>query len=186
MKHHFVGTDIDPSNFPANAPEQHSYQVQDINKPWPEEWKDSFDFVHQRLALVGAGPAPKQAVVNIAALVKPGGWIQLVEAATELKKQNGPAMSQYIAVMAAVSASIGSDLTFGIELSEWLKELGFVDVRDRPFNTPLGATNPDPQLAAKGVYSSGVAVRGLVSFGKSRLHHSEMMRWQLMAMFSTS
>jgi hypothetical protein len=167
VEHQFVGTDVDASNFPASPPSGQTYQAQDINKPWPEEWKESFDLVHQRLVIVGAGPAQQQALGSLAALVKPGGWIQLIEATNELPEGTGPAFRNFIAVMKGVFTAFGSSLHPGNELSGWLQAAGFESVEDRVINTKLGATNPDPRLAKQGVYSTTVAARGLATFGKS-------------------
>lgn len=75
VEHQVVGTDIDGSNLPTKPPAGQTYQVQDIKKPWPADWQGKFDFVHQRLALVGGGPAQQQALHNLTALVNPRGWI---------------------------------------------------------------------------------------------------------------
>lgn len=54
-------------------------QVQDINKPWPESWNNTFDFVHQTLVLFQAGAKQRDAINSLAKLVKPGGYIELME-----------------------------------------------------------------------------------------------------------
>lgn len=45
----------------------------------PAEWKSSFDLVHQRLAPAASGPIQNQIVGSLGGLVRPGGWIQLIE-----------------------------------------------------------------------------------------------------------
>jgi gliotoxin biosynthesis N-methyltransferase len=163
-----VGIDIDASKFPPNAPSGITYQIQDINKQWPEVWLNSFDVVHQRLALVGAGPNAQAALKNISELVKPGGWIQLIEADNVLTDANGPAMHDFVQLMKDVFTTIGTTLNLSRELSGWVKEDGFLHVQERVFNVLLGATNPNPQLAKRGVYSTLVAATGLATFGKSK------------------
>lgn len=170
-----MGTDIDPSKFPSPPPAGQTYVVQDINKPWPETWKESFDLVHQRLALVAGGPAQKEALANLAALVKPGGWIQLIEATNNLPEENGPAMRNFVAIMKGVFTAAGSSLDLGNELPGWVKELGFEEVQDIVANTKLGATNPDPNLAKQGIYSSNVAATGLAKYGQSMYAQCPLM-----------
>ena len=165
--HRFVGTDIDASKFPENPESGASYRVQDINKPWPEDWQSSFDVVHQRLALVGGGPNAQNALKSLSALVKPGGWIQLIEAENVLTHGDGPAMHNFVGLMKDIFTVMGCSLKLSQELSGWLKEDGFVDVQERVVPVQLGATNPKPELAKRGVYSTGVAAAGLVHFGKS-------------------
>jgi SAM-dependent methyltransferase len=76
----WVGTDIADEYFPVDKPADTTYQHQSMTEPWPVEWTGSFDLVHSRLALPGIGMHPLEEVVkNLIGLVKPGGWIQLVE-----------------------------------------------------------------------------------------------------------
>lgn len=65
VPHEFIGTDIDTSAWPKDPPPHQTYQIQDITKPWPAEWKESFDFVHQRLALAAGGPMQKQIIGHL-------------------------------------------------------------------------------------------------------------------------
>lgn len=169
--HSFVGVDIDASNFPRDPPAGVTYQIQDINKPWPKDWLNSFDVVHQRLALVAAGPGAQTAVKNLSELIKPGGWIQLIEADNVLTDADGLAMQGFVRLMKDIFTHIGTTLRLSKELSGWVKENGFLNVQERVVNVQLGATNPNPQLAKRGVYSTVVAATGLVAFGKSRLIH---------------
>lgn len=168
VNHTLVGTGSDPSHFPADPPPGTSYHVQDINKPWPEEWKGTFDFVHQGLTLVAVGPAQKAAVENIAALVKPGGWIQLMEGENKASSDNGPEMQNFYTLTLDIFKAMGAKLTLMQELPGWLREAGFSEVHDRLINTPLGATNAKPQLAKQGVYSTALAAKGLIGFAKSK------------------
>lgn len=123
--------------------------------------------MHQRLALVGGGSAQQQVLSNLAALVKPGGWIQLMEATNVLPDEDGPAMRNFVAVMKGMFVAMGSSLDLGNELPGMLQKEGFEDVQDRLFNTKQGAMNPDPTLAKQSVYSTVVPARALAAFGKS-------------------
>jgi hypothetical protein len=172
IEHQFVGTDINASNFPANPPKAQTYFAQDINKPWPEEWKNSFDFVHQRLALVGSGPAAQQAVANLAALVKPGGWIQLIEATNDLPEETGPAMRNFVTIMKGMFSTYGASLSLGNDLPGLVTAAGFENVQDRVVMTKLGAANPKPKLAAQGIYSTGVAAVQLSKAASSECYIS--------------
>jgi gliotoxin biosynthesis N-methyltransferase len=173
--HTFVGIDIDPSKFPQDPPAGTSYQVQDINKPWPEDWKNSFDFVHQRLAMVGAGPNGQGALKNLSELVKPGGWIQLIEAENVPEESDGPAMHDFVQVMKDIFVFVGAGLKLSHQMAEWLKADGFADMEERVFVCQMGATNPNPQLAKQGVFSMGVAATGLVTFAKSTLSRAILL-----------
>lgn len=165
--HELYGTDINGTGFPADPPSGTVYMEQDINQPWPEDWLDRFDLVHQRLVLVGGGTKQKEAVESLGKLVKPGGWIQLIEGVNELPDGCGPAMHDFITTMEGVFTFMGFSLTFSEKIPGWLKSAGFVDIRERIVSTKLGAQNPEPTLARMGVFATSGAARGLATYGKS-------------------
>ncbi|OCL14894.1 S-adenosyl-L-methionine-dependent methyltransferase [Glonium stellatum] len=167
VQHEIHGADIDPTNFPANPPAGTIYRVQDIKKSWPEDWKGTFDLVHQRLALVGAGPAQKEAVLNLAALVKPNGWIQLMEAENVFVDDQGPAMYDFVRLMKDMFIIMGAKIDLTRQIPGWLEEAGFTDIQDRLIDMKIGATNPNPRLAKQGVYSTAISATALSRFGKS-------------------
>lgn len=172
--HVFVGIDIDGSKFPKNPPAGTTYYVQDINKPWPAEWKNSFDIVHQRLTLVGAGPNGQGALKSLSELVKPGGWIQLIEAENILGDSDGPAMHDFVQVMKDIFTFVGASLQLSHLMSDWIKEDGFIHIEERLVTCQMGVTNQNSQLAKQGVYSTGVAATGLVGFAKSKLYSATL------------
>ncbi|KAI1421989.1 hypothetical protein F5Y12DRAFT_661069 [Xylaria sp. FL1777] len=167
LEHRFYGTDINPTDFPANPPEGTVYQIQDVNKPWPADWKESFDFVHQRLVLVAAGSTQREALQSLGELVKPGGWIQLIEATNVLPEDSGPVMHSFVKVMNAVFDVMGADLAVTEKIPQWLEEAGFVDVHEKTVPMNLGAVNRDPTLASRGVFSTSAAATGLSKFAKT-------------------
>ncbi|KAH8704452.1 hypothetical protein GQ44DRAFT_732403 [Phaeosphaeriaceae sp. PMI808] len=165
--HHIIGTDINGEDFPTDPPPNQTYQVQDINKSWPEDWRESFDFVHQRLTLAAGGSSQEGALRNLATLVKPGGWIQLIEPTNEAPEGSGPAFQNFVTAMQGVFSSMGSSTHVGNEVAGWLKAIGFEDVQDRLYHIKVGAANPNPKLAKQGVYSTTTSARGAASFGKT-------------------
>jgi len=167
-QHDFVGTDIDPTHFPIEKSSQQSFFVKDINKPWPEEWKESFDLVHQRLVLNGAGHLQREAVDRLLALVKPGGWVQLMETTNHVPASNGPAMRSFDTLMTGVFSWMGSSLSLADDLPAWLQDAGFLDVEHRVVEMRLGRMNSNVHLAKKGTYSCIVAARWLSEFAKSK------------------
>lgn len=167
VKHEIVGTDINLEIFPQDPPAGTTYQIQDINEPWPEEWKGTFDLVHQRLVVAGGGSKQREAIQALAALVKPGGWIQLIEATNKFPDSNGPAMKDLVVTMHAMMTFLGANLQVADKMGDWLEEAGFVDVQSCVIQTKLGATNPDATLAKRGVFSTATVAQSLATFGKS-------------------
>lgn len=166
--HEYTGTDINPAEFPVEPPSGTIYQVHDINKPWPEDWAGRFDFVHQRLVLVSGGANQEQALHALGALVKPGGWIQVIEATNELPEGCGPVMQAFVNVINGVFRFMGADLKLTDKMPGWLRGTGFVDIQDRIVPLRFGASNPDATLAAQGVFSTSAAAGGLGNFAKSK------------------
>ncbi|KAF1965553.1 hypothetical protein BU23DRAFT_627396 [Bimuria novae-zelandiae CBS 107.79] len=78
-KNTWVGTDI-ADYFPSDPPSDTSYHHHSMTEVWPEDWIETFGLVHSRFALPGVGTNKLEDTVNsLISLVKPGGWIQLVE-----------------------------------------------------------------------------------------------------------
>lgn len=69
-----VGTDIAP--YP-DAVEK--VVIHDFRQPFPEEWKAKFDVVQLRAVMASAGDGAIDVVRRCVELVKPGGYIQLVD-----------------------------------------------------------------------------------------------------------
>lgn len=143
-----------------------TYHNQDITLPWPPSWNSTFDFVHQRLTLPGAGTQQKQAVQGLAALVRPGGWIQLIEAENIVNEADGPCMCDFIAFKRAVFTAMGSNLTLTRDIPGWLREVGFQAVESELFWMKLGNANADQTLGSTGVYSTTRLVEALVPFAR--------------------
>ncbi|KAF7518525.1 hypothetical protein G7054_g13427 [Neopestalotiopsis clavispora] len=168
VRHEFYGTDINPAEFPTEMPDGTTYRAQDINQPWPEDWKELFDLVHQRLVLVGSGSKQNEALQSLAGLVKPGGWIQLIEATNCHPAAGcGPKMHVFIDLTISVFQAMGADLKVGENLPLWLEKAGFTDIEHLDLEMKMGAQNPDKELARRGVFSMSIATRGLTQFAKT-------------------
>ena len=163
----FVGTDINPQFLPKEPSAAITFEVQDINKPWPEDWRRSFDVVHQRLVLAASGPAQQKAVHSLAELVKPGGWIQLIEGNNTPDETDGPAMKDFVQLIKDVFTIMGADPLFSHSMSRWLIEAGFTNVEERVLDTYNGPRNGDTELGKRGASSTLGAATGLVGFAKS-------------------
>jgi hypothetical protein len=166
-KHTFIGTDVADADLPREHPENFSYQVQDINKPWPTDFNSSFDLVHQRLVF-GGYPDTKAIVQNLSALVKAGGWIQLIEVEDKSDTKDGPAVQNYIQLMRDVFGAIGARFGDISKAKGWLEEVGFQDVQEKLIEVKYGARNSDEDLARKGIWMNKKVVTPLSKFAKSR------------------
>jgi hypothetical protein len=78
-----VGVDIGSALFPSLEAQEASgitLHSQNITKPFPAAWDNTFDVIHQRLLVWGLKTADwSNAINNYMAILKPGGYLHLVE-----------------------------------------------------------------------------------------------------------
>ncbi|MCJ1471589.1 hypothetical protein MMC13_000229 [Lambiella insularis] len=98
--------------------------------------------------------------MQLAQLVKPGGWIQLTEGEKMSDGRNGPATQQCMALLNDVVAAKDVDITFARQLRGWLQDAGFVDVQERVTDICVGPMNKDAELGKRGVASCRNAAWG--------------------------
>ena len=125
VDHTYIGTDIEPELFPSQLPAGMTLLAQDVTKPWPADWPKSFDLVHQRLGLAGSSPTPiPDVVTNLIGLVKPGGWIELVELDIDEPQDAGPALREFIRLLREVFTLTGMGGNFASKMRGWLEAVG--------------------------------------------------------------
>ena len=76
-----IGTDIGEFPDTVGLPDHIRLYKQNILEDWPEEWEQTFDFVHQRSCIANA-PTYEEGVKvmeRLIRLLKSGSWIQIVE-----------------------------------------------------------------------------------------------------------
>lgn len=161
-----IGTDIQ-DRFPDPQPKGITLQTQDINKPWPAEWKGTFDFVHQTLVLVMAGQKQREAIHALLDLVKPGGWVELIEPENSCADDDGPAQQQWVAMLKELFQMQGSDPKFALGIEEHVRAAGFVDVVSKSLPTSTGKKLPaDAEMQELSVKANLVSAKGMLKAGK--------------------
>jgi hypothetical protein len=122
-----VGTDIAPFP-PLDLPDNITLAKQDILQPWPEKWEAYFDFVHQRtaLAVTGGMEGAVAAVKRLVGLIKPGGWIQLVDGSVIAGNiaEGDKAFVKLLKVIWRALTRIGMNPTLGASTAEILRRAG--------------------------------------------------------------
>lgn len=89
-----VGADL--FSFPDTALQDLNFIQHDFTVPWPSDLHGKFDLVHQRSALQGArSSSVEDAIGLLLSLLKPGGWVQLVEMDLSLRPVDGPAIRNF-------------------------------------------------------------------------------------------
>jgi ubiquinone/menaquinone biosynthesis C-methylase UbiE len=97
----------------------------------------SFDFTHQRL-LVGAIPAVRWAEVvgELVRVTRPGGWVELVEAAPP--PDGGPALRALCEWLVVACEKRGLDALVGPKIGGMLEDAGLGTVKYREVDVPIG------------------------------------------------
>lgn len=147
-----VGTDVSPTAFPAKRPPNTEFHVQSISDPWPTEWRDSFDLVHQKLVIACVPPDEgRQALYRLIDLAKPGtGWVQFTEGSLEHltpeQRKQYPVLARFQSLVAEMLPHFRWNPRPGKLVRQWLEEYGLQEVQEKVMEIPIGAGNPDPKL----------------------------------------
>lgn len=147
------GFDIMQNFFPSSHPAHTTYAVHSNAEEWPVSMHGQYDFVHQRLALLGVEDkvTPQTAVSYLGALVAPGGWIQLGELDVREPTSGGQAMEDAWKVIRGVFRAVCGFDDFAQSMAEWLRELGFEDVREESYEVGLGPKCKDPTIGKRSI-----------------------------------
>lgn len=144
----FVGTDILQKHFGQlqHIPASISFKIQSVMDEWPTEDKGAYDLVHQRYCLAMFSPEKDEGIVKrLFELVKPGGYIQLVDA--DLMRYDGgeahPGMSKLMKFIQRAFTEAGMNPAPGPSIAGWLRKAGATDIEETVLSFQMG------RLAAK-------------------------------------
>jgi hypothetical protein len=143
---------------------------QDTTAPWPSSDLNTFDLVHQRLGLFGLTSQQLPiAIAGLISVVKPGGWIQLVDAdLTGPEAQPDSPMAGFVKLIKALLGKTDDSAdAFAHKLKCMLGGTGLVDVHERILDARYGALNPSVEFAQKSTLSSVLASEGMVAVARS-------------------
>jgi hypothetical protein len=163
----YVGTDMRALFFPEKSSPAMTFSIQDITEPWPEDWKNTFDLVHQRSTLpaVGKKRSPP-AIKGLAGLLKPGGWIQLVE--PDHTVVEGPAARAFAELLDEVFAANNTELDIARRMEDWLREAGLQNVECKVFDVPMGVKNPNKEMQPKSARFNVLSLNGMIQVAKRK------------------
>jgi SAM-dependent methyltransferase len=132
-----VGLDLVPSK--PGAPANYRGVRANVLQGLPFS-ADGFDFVHQRLMFTGVPVKSWPALVSeLVRIVRPGGWIELVEGATEFLPTTA-AMDQLTERLRRLNRARGLDSTSIVHsrIDDYLARAGAREVERRTVELPLG------------------------------------------------
>lgn len=109
----------------------------------------------------------RSAIASLTTLLKPGGWIQLLEA-----DHGGPGAEAYATrdafrlIKELFLNKAGIDGEYARLMKGWLVEMGLEGVEERVLDVPLGKSNRNERLGRMGAKSLGMATAGMVAFAR--------------------
>lgn len=147
---HVVGTDLSLIQ-PANTPSNCEFIRDDIEDPWI--FQIPFDFVHLRVVFT-CFDNPRNVLQTIYDNLQPGGWVEYQDTAMELMGSD-PSTNEYILasalerwnsyLKAGLRNAKGRDPAVTLKLQHWMREIGFVDVVQKPVLVPINSWPLDPE-----------------------------------------
>ncbi|KAL4943731.1 hypothetical protein BDV06DRAFT_210848 [Aspergillus oleicola] len=170
---HITGTDLSPCQ-PTEVPENVHFIVDDITE---EDWmfdRNSIDFIHSG-HLSGALPSYKELIRKMYSHLKPGGWAEIHEFDTMVKCDDGtmPPMDESVwseyklqdwcdmQIRAGQTVDPPRQFRVAHRLARGMRDLGFVDVQERIFKTPVNPWSTDPHLRNIGKWMQSNLLDGL-------------------------
>ncbi|OTB04082.1 hypothetical protein M426DRAFT_262554 [Hypoxylon sp. CI-4A] len=170
-EHEYVGTDITESFFPREAQSEFGiiYKIQDVTQPWPQDWIQSFDLVHQRFVLGGVRNIFLENVVkNLISLTKPGGWITLMESdvGEDVVNDELDGAASVWRLLRHLYMAMGVEPDPDKYLRGWFEEEGLIDIREERIFVPVGAARSDKGMATNSLQSVVVTAQHLVTGAK--------------------
>ncbi|CEL01449.1 Putative UMTA methyltransferase family protein [Aspergillus calidoustus] len=173
-----IGVDIYPHMGPDDMPENLCLQVDDLNRPFTFS-SSSFDLVHSRLLAAGINRARWPSYIrDIKRVLKPGGWVQMVEIYFNVQSDNGSisdehALRQWSSQLMRSMEGI-KDFRVGTRLKTLLLAAGFTEVDAKMIPLPLSAWPDNPTSRSIGTMNCGNIAKLLASLSlyplTQRLH----------------
>ncbi|KAI9322779.1 S-adenosyl-L-methionine-dependent methyltransferase [Dichotomocladium elegans] len=136
-KSKFHGTDVSPRFPEVVKPANCQFHLQNIvdGAPFPE---DTFGFIHQRLLVLGllTKDWPK-AIDGLMRVLKPGGWIELVEVSFVKYSNAGPKCSLLVDAVVAFAKEKGLNPGVAHDVKNLLEQAGAINVVEHEISMPL-------------------------------------------------
>ncbi|EAL85112.1 hypothetical protein KXW98_006902 [Aspergillus fumigatus] len=137
VPHDYYGSDVEGELFPKD-PDGITYFAHSFKDPWPQQYLGFFDLVHIRGSLAGSAPeGPAPVIQNLTTLLKPGGWVQLMEMNAFSPPPNGPAMTDFAKMASEMFTGIGVG-DFANNNKSMLEDAGLKNVQEKRVIVNLG------------------------------------------------
>ncbi|KAB8071233.1 hypothetical protein BDV29DRAFT_197544 [Aspergillus leporis] len=164
-QHDYYGSDVEGELFPEDT-DGITYFAHSFKDPWPQQYLGIFDFVHIRGSLAGSAPeGPAPVIKNLTTLLKPGGWVQLMEMNGFSPPPNGPAMTDFAKMASEMFTGIGVG-DFANNNKSMLEEAGLKNVQEKRVIVNLGK-KAKPEFQEKSLHGVTGPIVPLTSVAKT-------------------
>lgn len=126
-------------------------EIQDLREPFPTSWNSAFDLVHQRFVISDFEEDEVQQVIQrLANCIKPGGWIQLVEADFGACVSTPIDEIKAFRMIHTLTGRVMADHRAPIKLSACVEAAGMTKVSIQIIDMVAGKAHPDAMLGQYG------------------------------------
>ncbi|KAJ3753624.1 hypothetical protein EV360DRAFT_74367 [Lentinula raphanica] len=132
--------DITAQQYPEISPPNIHFSVHSITS-LPPQWTNTFSYAHQRLIVLAMNDALwRSAIKELFRVLKPGGWLELVEFETKRFHYSGVGPSSEKLCSVAEKLFTAKGIVQGVSdyLRPLLAETGFVDIDCQNRDVPVG------------------------------------------------
>ena len=146
-----IGIDISDLTFPNIHPPNVKFQTTSVLE-LPEEWGESFDFIHQRFLVAALSETEwTTAIQSLFRVLKPGKYVQLVEmnCLDISSDKDTPAFSRVQEIVEKLSRSRDILLNILKRMSHLLGKAGFTEIVERKESLPAGRSAGDIGVSGK-------------------------------------
>ncbi|KXX79309.1 Demethylmenaquinone methyltransferase [Madurella mycetomatis] len=160
-----IGTDLSPIQ-PAFVPPNVRFFVEDSTEDW--DYPADFDFIHTRVTIGCWSDMKRQIIQQAFDHLQPGGWLECQEVPALPFCDDGTMTDDFgwlrwAREFVAVS-QLANRQDIGVQLKDWMCEVGFVDVHEAVFKIPLNSWPKDGRLKYVGMLWQRNLLEGLSAF----------------------
>ncbi|KAK0719111.1 S-adenosyl-L-methionine-dependent methyltransferase [Lasiosphaeris hirsuta] len=167
---------------PAWVPPNIKFEIDDLRRLWC--YNNIFDYIHTRATIyMGCWKDFKLDVIHQAFNgLQPGGWFEcqeiggLVECDDGTLPSDAP-LTSWARALNIAGSKMGRPRDVSGRISEWYKEVGFVDVQQHALKMPIGNWSQDTRMKEAGSYWKVSMERALE--GLSLRLFNEAFGWEL-------
>ncbi|KAM3071775.1 hypothetical protein ACMFMG_009636 [Clarireedia jacksonii] len=166
------GIDISPIQPYWTAPNAR-FEIDDFNVSW--DITSKYDLIHSRELLGSVVSWPTFFSEAFKAL-KPGGWMDCAEPDLNFRSEimefrDDDPHKVWVKLFREVSDKSGMTFEPARELKRWMEEAGFVDVRERVVDVPVGQWPKDEKRRILGMWNQFRLDKGMRDFTERRMRN---------------